>query len=161
ISLRRSTAGARHLVWLAALVGVLALPLLSRIPALKVGVLPNLFGSETPAALAPAVARDWTVAATRAPSPSRVAPVLSAEQVRAVSGGVEGGIPGGVAGGVASAFPALASTGYSILTMIAFAWASVALALVGWLIAGAISVRRIVARARELTSPDWTTPLCE
>src|SRR5262245_27340051 len=46
-SLRRSTAGARHLVWLAALVGVLALPVLSRIPALQLGVLPSLFGSET------------------------------------------------------------------------------------------------------------------
>src|SRR4051812_8871169 len=39
--LRRGTAGERHLVWLAALVGVLALPLLSRIPALHIGVLPS------------------------------------------------------------------------------------------------------------------------
>src|SRR4051812_1857926 len=39
--LRRSTAGERHLVWLAALVGVLALPLLSRIPALQLGILPS------------------------------------------------------------------------------------------------------------------------
>src|SRR5262249_12395862 len=46
-SLRRSTAGARHLVWLAALVGVLALPVLSRIPALQLRMLPSLFGSET------------------------------------------------------------------------------------------------------------------
>ena len=40
-TLRRSTAGARHLVWLAALVGVLALPVLARIPALQIGVLPS------------------------------------------------------------------------------------------------------------------------
>src|SRR5215213_1433128 len=40
-TLRRGTAGARHLVWLAALVGVLALPLLSRIESLRVGVLPS------------------------------------------------------------------------------------------------------------------------
>jgi beta-lactamase regulating signal transducer with metallopeptidase domain len=159
ISLRRSTAGARHLVWLAALVGVLALPLLSRIPSLKVGILPNVFGSATPTALAPVVARDVT-AATPSPSPT-VAAVFSTEETRAVSGGVAGGISGGVAGGVANALPALTTTGYSILAMIAFAWASVALGLVGWLIAGAISVRRIVANARELTSPDWTTPLCE
>src|SRR3954462_7029717 len=39
--LRRGTAGERHLVWLAALVGVLALPLLSRIPALQLGILPR------------------------------------------------------------------------------------------------------------------------
>src|SRR5262252_5013341 len=57
-SLRRSTAGARHLVWLAALVGVLALPVLSRIPALQLPMLPSLFGSETvvmPGTPAPAV----------------------------------------------------------------------------------------------------------
>src|SRR5690242_2830970 len=41
MTLRRSTAGARHLVWLAALVGVLALPLLARIPALQIGILPT------------------------------------------------------------------------------------------------------------------------
>src|SRR5215217_8272978 len=40
-TLRRGTAGARHLVWLAALVGVLALPLLSRIESLRVGILPS------------------------------------------------------------------------------------------------------------------------
>src|SRR5262245_55587065 len=57
-SLRRSTAGARHLVWLAALVGVLALPVLSRIPALQLPMLPSLFGSEMvvmPGTAAPAV----------------------------------------------------------------------------------------------------------
>ena len=49
----------------------------------------------------------------------------------------------------------------SVLTIIAIVWAGVAFALVGWLIAGALSVRRIVATATELTTPDWTTPLCE
>jgi hypothetical protein len=40
VPLRRATAGSRHLVWLAALVGVLALPLLSRVDSLRLGVLP-------------------------------------------------------------------------------------------------------------------------
>src|SRR4051812_32768455 len=43
-ALRRSTAGARHLVWLAALVGVLALPLLARVPSLRLDVLPSTIG---------------------------------------------------------------------------------------------------------------------
>jgi beta-lactamase regulating signal transducer with metallopeptidase domain len=49
----------------------------------------------------------------------------------------------------------------SLLSTIAIVWAVVASVLVGWLIFGTISVRRIVADARELTSPDWTMPLCE
>ena len=48
-----------------------------------------------------------------------------------------------------------------MLTIIAVVWAAIALALVGWLAAGALAVRRIVDNARELTSPDWTMPLCE
>src|SRR5258705_1570479 len=50
MTLRRSTAGARHLVWLAALVGVLALPVLSRIQSLQFGVLPSSLGMLTPGA---------------------------------------------------------------------------------------------------------------
>ena len=49
----------------------------------------------------------------------------------------------------------------SMLSTIALIWSVVAVVLVGWLVVGTISVRRIVADARELTSPDWTMPLCE
>src|SRR5581483_6236288 len=52
-TLRRSTAGARHLVWLAALVGVLALPVLSRIPALHLGVLPTALVDDSQTLMAP------------------------------------------------------------------------------------------------------------
>src|SRR6516162_3377846 len=65
-TLRRSTAGARHLVWLAALVGVLALPLLSRIPSLKLDILPS--------ALAPNADSFLPAFASNSPPPS--APVV-------------------------------------------------------------------------------------
>ncbi|HTE48132.1 MAG TPA: M56 family metallopeptidase, partial [Gemmatimonadaceae bacterium] len=139
IPLRRSTAGARHLVWLAVLVGVLALPLLSRVSALRVGVLPSRFANTpTPVAASPSE----NVAAVMSPAP--LAPKPAKEQI-------------------ASAAPVLAggSVTYSILTIVAVLWSAIALTLVGWLVAGAMSVRRIVNEARELTSPDWTTPLCE
>ena len=42
----------------------------------------------------------------------------------------------------------------SMLSTIALVWSVVALVLVGWLVVGTISVCRIVADARELTSPD-------
>ncbi|HEY9228143.1 MAG TPA: HEAT repeat domain-containing protein, partial [Gemmatimonadaceae bacterium] len=49
----------------------------------------------------------------------------------------------------------------SLLTTLAIVWGAVAISLLGWLTAGAIHVRRIVRGARELTTPDWTMPLCE
>src|SRR6185503_15452671 len=54
-SLRRSTAGARHLIWLAALVGVLALPVLSRVQSLHLDILPSSLG------FSPGVAEDAAV----------------------------------------------------------------------------------------------------
>ncbi|MGH7615818.1 MAG: M56 family metallopeptidase, partial [Gemmatimonadaceae bacterium] len=162
-TLRHSTAGARHLVWLAALVGVLALPVLSRIPSLRLGVLPSTFGSATtvfgvaapPSVPLPPPERNATVASVASvapPPPTDVSPAIS---------GVPDGVPAGVSGVISNAIPALASSSYSLLSMLAIAWAFIALALTGWLVAGAIYVRRIVARAEELTSPDWTMPLCE
>ena len=86
-TLRRSTAGARHLVWLAALVGVLALPLLSRmlsrIPSLKLDILPSalapnfaavapVFASDPPRTNAPAI-----VELSSPSPPSSVAPITS------------------------------------------------------------------------------------
>src|SRR5690348_16262974 len=53
--LRNGTAGSRHLIWLAALVGVLALPLLSRIPALHFGVLPEALAQNDGGALPPPI----------------------------------------------------------------------------------------------------------
>jgi HEAT repeat protein/beta-lactamase regulating signal transducer with metallopeptidase domain len=170
--LRRSTAGARHLVWLAALVGVLALPVLSRIPALRVGVLPSVFGSATSPALAvdDVTRADLGLAETR-PTRSEIARVTT-EHSTVVINGVSGGVGVGVGRGVGS--PAIAGaptasspsvpfawSGYTILTTVAVVWGAIALALVGWLVAGALFVRRIVSQAHELTSPDWTMPLCE
>jgi beta-lactamase regulating signal transducer with metallopeptidase domain len=179
-SLRRSTAGARHLVWLAALVGVLALPVLSRIPALQLPMLPSLFGSETviaPRASAPArVMLEMPIAAAPAmPAvPAKpIAPPAPATEIVIAAGAPSPApvaivvppvpevppVPGVVA------FPVLGSAQpgwmYSALLTVAIIWGAVALALIGWLVAGALQVRRIVARGRELTSPDWTMPLCE
>src|SRR6059058_3779267 len=67
--LRNSTAGARHLVWLAALVGVLALPLLSRIPALRVGLLPDMLASSPDAIMTPPPAEAAVVIAAAPPAP--------------------------------------------------------------------------------------------
>jgi beta-lactamase regulating signal transducer with metallopeptidase domain/HEAT repeat protein len=158
IPLRRSTAGARHLVWLAALVGVLALPLLSRVPALHLGVLPQSFSASTeiPAAV-PMLAPPAAVPATPAPAP------LYTELGERYTAQAAPPAPVGTPVAIVEAPPAHASivSNTSVLSIVAIIWAGVALALVGWLVAGALAVRRIVAKATELTTPDWTTPLCE
>ena len=167
--LRNGTAGSRHLIWLAALVGVLALPLLARIPVLHFGVLPEVLSPANDIAAAPASAvivtpdvSGNTVIVSAAPAPPSgvagqavpaAAPVIvAADEVDIVSP------PAGVAAFVA---PFSRSFSGRVVEMLAAVWAIVALVLVGWLIAGMCFVRRIVSRARELTSPDWTTPLCE
>lgn len=170
-SLRRSTAGARHLVWLAALVGVLALPLLSRIPSLRLGILPSVFAGPTSTAMfAPVVANtpppdayvvSPAVSATIATTPSAPTSAVAGGVIGGVPGGVTRAVVGGIAGSMSNASPAFTLPGYSILSTLAIVWAALALSLVGWLVAGALHVRRIVSSGRELTSPDWTMPLCE
>jgi beta-lactamase regulating signal transducer with metallopeptidase domain len=151
VPLRRGTAGSRHLVWLAALVGVLALPLLSRVDSLRLGVLPSAIavGGERP------VGESSSLTAPPAPrgsSASRASvastPVAHHAGSRALAPALAGAAPGDL-GSV------------PVLSAIALVWSVVALTLVGWLVIGTVSVRRIVADARELTSPDWTMPLCE
>lgn len=170
MSLRRSTAGARYLVWLAALVGVLALPLLSRIPALQVGILPSRFGGEPAPAMAIPDVPPVPAIAPVAPVPA--VPIAPAIATTIASPAIAPAIalpaapeaaepPLGFAQTLNASIRFGADWTYSALMTLAIVWAAVAIALLGWLVAGAIQVRRIVASARELTAPDWTTPLCE
>jgi beta-lactamase regulating signal transducer with metallopeptidase domain len=148
VPLRRGTAGSRHLVWLAALVGVLALPVLSRFDSLRIGVLPSGLAvgagerSVDRGLPAPAVAQSPLPSTPASATPAIAPPAFVARN--------EETLP-----------PVIAADSVSLLSTIAIVWAVVASVLAGWLIVGTISVRRIVADARELTSPDWTIPLCE
>ena len=144
MGLRRSTAGARHLVWLAALVGVLALPVLGRIPSLRIGILPPTMG-EVAQSEGRFAKREFQYAAVAARStPVARAPASVANRLAPVAR----------RGSLLDYRPSLFET-------VAVAWFAVAAGLLGWLIIGAIQVRRIVATATELTSPDWAMPLCE
>lgn len=168
--LRHATAGARHLVWLAALAAVLALPVLSRMDAFHIRVLPSGLATalgepadvratapEPPAAIAVAAP---TVAApvmtpprvSTPPMPAAVQPVVAEVTASVMVNAVNEPLSP-----AANAVP----TTTSLVTILLALWAAVALGLVGWLVAGAMSVRRIVSGARELVTPDWTMPLCE
>ena len=170
--LRNGTAGSRHLIWLAALVGVLALPLLSRIPALHFGILPEVLAPSGDLAITPpstvimsADARENTVIVS-APPASATTIAIASDAIPAappvIVGPNEVDIASPPPGGLASIVaPFGESSSAGVVETLAAVWAIVALVLVGWLVAGMFFVRRIVTRARELTSPDWTTPLCE
>lgn len=148
-ALRRSTAGARHLVWLAALVGVLALPVLARIPTLRLSVLPATIGdTRLPmiAATNDAAAND-PAGPQLAPTREPAAPIIVGEQSHVAPAL---GLPQHSTGDVQSI----------VSTLLVF-WAGVALSLLAWLVMGAVKVHRIIESGRELSSVDWTTPLCE
>ena len=151
IPLRRATAGARHLVWLAAVVGVLSLPLLSRFDSLRLGVLPRALAFDVDRGNAVVRAVMAQTARSSDDAVARLAPMPSPRRAESPA----------LAPTFAPRSPTSDATPISLLSTLALIWSVVALAFVGWLIAGTISVRRIVAEARELTSPDWTMPLCE
>jgi len=185
--LRRGTAGERHLVWLAALVGVLALPLLSRIPALHIGILPSRLASAVGVDEGPrtiAIANDIATDIATTPGTAMVEGTtvhVGTHTMLTTPSGVtiisSDGAPGAttftpsVSAVVAPAMPGMPAepigeNGFgrvsgSILQTLAIVWSAVALSLLSWLAFGALQVRRIVNTATELTSPDWTTPLCE
>src|SRR6185369_16398780 len=138
-SLRKSAAGTRHLVWVAALGAVIALPLLARFAPLRLEVLPTRVIEQA----APRLSAENVVAKS-----SSAAGVTATREPKAKPGLVSEGV---------SAIQRSGSTVSPILV----GWAVVTAALVGWLIVGALSVRRILRGSRDLTTPDWTTPLCE
>ena len=141
--LRRATAGTRHLVWLATLAGILALPAVSlwapvRLAILPAELLPSLARVARPEpSVVPYVPSTTTTPAATAPSPSATArPAPTADL-----------------GPREPRFPVWAA--------VLAAWGGVAAVLVAWLGFGALSVRRIVRAGRELDERAWTAPLCE
>jgi beta-lactamase regulating signal transducer with metallopeptidase domain/HEAT repeat protein len=131
--LRRAPAGARHLVWLATLAGLLALPASSRLTPLPLPILP---AAEMAAANAEPPARAAAgPAGPRAPARAAMAmprPVTHARLDLAMLWSLALGV-----------------------------WAAVALALAAWLASGVLAARRIVRAARPLDDARWQALLCE
>ncbi|HEX3273237.1 MAG TPA: HEAT repeat domain-containing protein [Gemmatimonadales bacterium] len=146
--LRRASAGSRHLVWLVALVGLLALPAVAAWAPLPVRVLPPAATLARPGSQADPSPVQFHAAGETATSADPAAVVRSA--------------PAGT--GAAATLPA-ARTGLiepaGLAAMLVGAWAVVALALALRLGYGAWSVRRIVRRACPLDGDAWQVPLWE
>ncbi|MFI5257770.1 MAG: M56 family metallopeptidase, partial [Gemmatimonadales bacterium] len=144
--MQRSSAGARHLVWLVALGALLLVPALTAWSPLRLAILPASRVAAAPLTVAPAAPLDAPAAS---PTP--------------VDRGTVGQIDASAAPTPASRAERLvaslgAMSGISLLFSI---WALVALAIALTLGYATLAVRRIVKRARPLDAPAWRTPLYE
>ncbi len=130
--LRRSSAGARYLVWLATLVGVVLLPAAAVWAPVRVAVLPAAVAPSHAIRRMPAVANVSTETVAEPTVAPAVAPAAHAAPARPSPFWILGGL-----------------------------WLGAMLALAARLIHGMITVRRIARRARPLETPEWRAALLE
>jgi len=135
IGLRRAPAGARYTVWLATLAALLLVPAMSAWSPLPLRILPGATSLTAPSGPIDAAGLPATPT-TEGASTSRVAEARAA-----------------VAAGPV--------TQMSVTSMALTVWGAVAASLLLWLVLGAVTVRRIMARGRVLTDEGWLTPLYE
>ena len=153
ISLRRASAGARHLVWLATLIGLVMLPAALEWRPIRVPVLPPSANDAAPSATEHAAARSpMAVEKTAAPS-------ATASPAASVSPSTleESPIPTIQAMTAGSAFAS--ATRYSVWLL--GLWAVGVLALVARLVHGLLTVRRISHTAPEVDDGAWRAALHE
>src|SRR6478672_10512495 len=152
VTMRRASAGARHLVWLVTLGTLLLVPALTAWSPLRLAILP---------------ASTVTSSAVHAKSSPTALPSASTSTVSSINRSKPVDATSSVS--TQHQFTAPAPTtnifarisdlsGFSALLAI---WAAVVIVLAGWLAYGALAVRRIVRRARPLDTADWLTPLYE
>src|SRR3981081_385413 len=140
VVMQRASAGARHLVWLVAVAALLFVPALTAWGPLPVRVLPALSSvTDQSSSVVGSNSHDADISGPAAPSAGEVATTSDNGKSAAIS---ESGL----------------KTGISILFL---AWAVVVVAITVSLGYAALTVRRIVKRARPLDSADWLNPLWE
>ena len=148
VVMQKTSAGARHLVWLVTVAALLFVPALTAWAPLQVRVLPavrsvahessSLFGSK---------AGDTKVKSNEnRPDPGVIAPNSAKDAT------ISGSAP---SDGISQS---TLTDGISILFLI---WAAVVLLIAASLGYAALTVRRIVNRARPLDTTDWLNPLWE
>ena len=146
LSQRRAPAAARHLVWTLAVCGLLALPLFSAaLPGWRLGFI-TVGASQAVATPTPSVA--ITTADVEVAVVSRAGtPVAADVRTPVTRPGASAAEPGLAAAG---------DRGMEAGLLILAVYLLVALALLGRIVAGRMSVRRLAREAVEVTDPEWT-----
>jgi beta-lactamase regulating signal transducer with metallopeptidase domain len=145
LTMQRTSAGARHLVWLVTLAALLLAPALAAWAPIPIRVLPPTSES------APAVVTSNPAAVSTKPAGK-----IDKEGVTTPVGSESEAAPATSFGAEITGSPVL--SGLSIVFLI---WAAVLLAIAVSLGYATLMVHRIVNRARALDTEDWLTPLFE
>jgi beta-lactamase regulating signal transducer with metallopeptidase domain/HEAT repeat protein len=145
VTMRRASAGSRHLVWLVTLGTLLLVPALTAWGPLRLAILPP-----THVAASPVIS---DVATPSLPTPVTVLPEANATPTTVVSN-QNAAVGDGTT--ILSRIESL--SGFSAMLAI---WVAVVIVITGWLAYGALVVRGIVRRARPLDTQDWLVPLYE
>ena len=142
-TLHRANAGARHLVWLATLAGLLVLPAVKHLAPFQLEVVPpSLLAVEEAKVVHPA-ARGAKV---EAPTPLGKASVEAAPRNAALA-----------APGARPSRPFVVTLRQGLFVV----WGAGALTLLGFFAGGVLTVRRIIRTAEPLEGPQWTAHLAE
>lgn len=149
IGLRRASAGSRHLVWLATLVGLLLLPGIGRWRSLRLAVLPG----QTAAPVLPAAENHAAPSATVSAVPS-----ATVEEPAAIAQPTTIAPSEAKSAGLAE-YAFATATRYS-LVLVAL-WALGVVVLIARLIHGLLTVRRISSTATEIENGAWRAALHE
>jgi beta-lactamase regulating signal transducer with metallopeptidase domain/HEAT repeat protein len=152
VTMRRTSAGARHLVWLVTLGTLLLVPALTAWAPLRLAILPPARVITPPISSPVVAARSALPSASNTPSPSLSSGRAATSKVVSSNQNVASGSAGGIFSRIADL------SGFSTMIVI---WAAIVVVLAGWLAYGALAVRGIVRRARPLDSQDWLAPLYE
>jgi beta-lactamase regulating signal transducer with metallopeptidase domain/HEAT repeat protein len=143
-ALRRANAGARHLVWLATLSGLLLLPAAPRLAPLRLEVLPHSYVTvEDAGARAPL---PWT--------PRLEAPAAG-------RGSVADTAPGPSAANAAADARPTGALAVTVREILFAGWGAGALVLLAYFGAGGMAVRRIIRGATPMADLQWTSLLAE